>query len=118
VNLVPWCYLICICSGDFEEIYGAEENDARGHETQVGKWDAILTCFFIDTVRCLFCLAYDTDIIKEHNGLPQAKNIVNYLRILHRILAPGGIWINLGTLCIKLDQFWLGLNLVFHSLFV
>ena len=28
----------------------------------------------------------------------QAKNIVNYLRILHRILAPGGVWINLGTL--------------------
>lgn len=26
----------------------------------------------------------------------QAKNIVNYLRIIHRILAPGGIWINLG----------------------
>ncbi|KAF8513215.1 N2227-domain-containing protein [Gautieria morchelliformis] len=65
-----------LVAGDFEEIYGAEENDARGHETQVGKWDAILTCFFIDT----------------------AKNIVNYLRILHRILAPGGIWINLGPL--------------------
>jgi hypothetical protein len=28
----------------------------------------------------------------------QAKNIVNYLRIIHRILAPGGIWINLGPL--------------------
>ena len=26
----------------------------------------------------------------------QAKNIVNYLRIIHRILAPGGVWINLG----------------------
>lgn len=34
------------------------------------------------------------------NGLTvrcrKAKNIVNYLRILHRILAPGGVWINLG----------------------
>ena len=38
-------------SGDFEEIYGAEENDARSHESQVAKWDAVLTCFFIDTVR-------------------------------------------------------------------
>jgi carnosine N-methyltransferase len=28
----------------------------------------------------------------------QAKNIVNYLRIIHRILAPGGVWINLGPL--------------------
>lgn len=27
----------------------------------------------------------------------QAKNVVNYLRIIHRILAPGGVWINLGT---------------------
>lgn len=28
----------------------------------------------------------------------QAKNIVNYLRIIHRKLAPGGVWINLGTI--------------------
>ena len=28
----------------------------------------------------------------------QAKNIVNYLRTIHRILAPGGIWINCGPL--------------------
>nr|VWP02404.1 Uncharacterized protein [Ganoderma boninense] len=27
-----------------------------------------------------------------------AKNIVNYLRIIHSILAPGGVWINLGPL--------------------
>jgi hypothetical protein len=26
----------------------------------------------------------------------QAKNVVNYLRIIHQILAPGGVWINLG----------------------
>lgn len=30
--------------------------------------------------------------------LEQAKNIVNYLRVIHRILAPGGVWINLGPL--------------------
>jgi hypothetical protein len=35
--------------GDFEEIYGATE-DRPEHESQVGKWDAVLTCFFIDTV--------------------------------------------------------------------
>jgi carnosine N-methyltransferase len=28
--------------------------------------------------------------------LLQAKNIINYLRIIHRILAPGGVWINVG----------------------
>uniref|UniRef100_A0A0W0FG11 carnosine N-methyltransferase n=1 Tax=Moniliophthora roreri TaxID=221103 RepID=A0A0W0FG11_MONRR len=60
-------------AGDFEEIYGAETGS---DEPQAGLWDGILTCFFIDT----------------------AKNIVNYLRIIHRILAPGGVWINLGPL--------------------
>lgn len=35
----------------------------------------------------------------------QAKNIVNYLRIIHRILAPGGVWINLGKfICSSLKQ--------------
>ncbi|KAI0372549.1 N2227-domain-containing protein [Pilatotrama ljubarskyi] len=63
-----------LVAGDFEEIYGVE--DADEGEPQAGQWDAVLTCFFIDT----------------------AKNIVNYLRIIHRILAPGGVWINLGPL--------------------
>ncbi|CAA7263368.1 unnamed protein product [Cyclocybe aegerita] len=62
-----------LVAGDFEEIYGTESDP---DEPQHGQWDAILTCFFIDT----------------------AKNIVNYLRIIHRILAPGGVWINLGPL--------------------
>ncbi|CCM01993.1 uncharacterized protein FIBRA_04067 [Fibroporia radiculosa] len=62
-----------LVAGDFEEIYGAEDNEG---EPPAGEWDAVLTCFFIDT----------------------AKNIVNYLRIIHRILAPGGVWINLGPL--------------------
>ncbi|KDR76864.1 hypothetical protein GALMADRAFT_95480 [Galerina marginata CBS 339.88] len=57
-----------LVAGDFEDIFGNPD--------QEGAWEAILTCFFIDT----------------------AKNIVNYLRILHRILAPGGVWINLGPL--------------------
>ncbi|KAF9817374.1 hypothetical protein IEO21_03515 [Rhodonia placenta] len=62
-----------LVAGDFEEIYGADDKEGEPH---AGQWDAILTCFFIDT----------------------AKNIVNYLRIIHRILAPGGVWINLGPL--------------------
>ncbi|KAG6807722.1 hypothetical protein H0H93_001171, partial [Arthromyces matolae] len=62
-----------LVAGDFEEIYGV---DTDPDEPQAGQWNAILTCFFIDT----------------------AKNIVNYLRIIHRILAPGGVWINLGPL--------------------
>ncbi|KAJ7352117.1 N2227-domain-containing protein [Mycena albidolilacea] len=62
-----------LVAGDFEEIYGTQ-NDAS--EPQSGQWDAVLTCFFIDT----------------------AKNIANYLRIIHSILAPGGVWINMGPL--------------------
>jgi len=63
-------------AGDFEEIYGALPGNRKGHEVQDGMWDAVMTCFFIDT----------------------AKNIVNYLRIIHRLLAPDGVWINLGPL--------------------
>jgi len=63
-------------AGDFEEIYGAVPGNRKGHEVQDGRWDAVMTCFFIDT----------------------AKNIVNYLRIIHRLLAPDGVWINLGPL--------------------
>lgn len=38
-----------LVAGDFEEIYGVlPEGDER--EPQQGKWDAVLTCFFIDTV--------------------------------------------------------------------
>lgn len=36
--------------GDFEEIYSAEEEDGNGQEPHSGQWDAVLTCFFIDTV--------------------------------------------------------------------
>ena len=36
----------------------------------------IATCYFIDT----------------------AKNIIEYLEVIHRALKPGGLWINLGPL--------------------
>jgi len=62
-----------LVAGDFEEIYGTDTDPREPHS---GQWDSVVTCFFIDT----------------------AKNIVNYLRIIHRILAPGGVWINLGPL--------------------
>lgn len=54
-------------AGDFLEVYGA------GSETE-GKWDAVVTCFFIDT----------------------AKNILDYIQVIWDALKPGGIWINLG----------------------
>lgn len=65
-----------LVAGDFEGVYGQQDANADPDEPSAGLWDAVLTCFFIDT----------------------AKNIVNYLRIIHRILAPGGVWINLGPL--------------------
>ncbi|RGB26189.1 S-adenosylmethionine-dependent methyltransferase [Rhizophagus diaphanus] len=55
-------------AGDFVEVYGEEQH--------IEKWDCIVTCFFIDT----------------------AKNIIEYIEIFHRILKPGGLWINIGPL--------------------
>lgn len=48
---VSVCIHPCCSStpGDFEEIYGAVDTDAS--EPHAGQWDAVLTCFFIDTVR-------------------------------------------------------------------
>lgn len=41
-----------------------------------GSFDAVVTCFFIDT----------------------AHNILDYLEVIHGVLRPGGIWIHLGPL--------------------
>lgn len=57
-----------MCGGDFLEVYR--------DFTQVGAWDAVVTCFFIDT----------------------AHNIVEYIEVISRILKDGGVWINLGPL--------------------
>ena len=52
----------------FVEVYSKEE--------ERGEWDAIATCFFIDT----------------------ARNIIRYLEVLNHLLPIGGAWINLGPL--------------------
>lgn len=65
-----------LVAGDFEEIYGIlEEDDER--EPQQGKWDAVLTCFFIDTVRSDYPLLRKRVLMrmycvegKEHRELP------------------------------------------------
>ncbi|XP_051114876.1 uncharacterized protein LOC127240317 isoform X2 [Andrographis paniculata] len=57
-----------MCGGDFVEVYS--------DQSQVGVWDAVVTCFFIDT----------------------AHNIVEYIEIISKILKDGGVWINLGPL--------------------
>jgi len=71
---IPSTAKFSLVAGDFEEVYGTDGNE--DDEPQSGLWDAVLTCFFIDT----------------------AKNVTNYLRVIHNILAPGGVWINLGPL--------------------
>ncbi|KAK6918000.1 Carnosine N-methyltransferase [Dillenia turbinata] len=57
-----------MCGGDFVEVYS--------DPLQEGVWDAVVTCFFIDT----------------------AHNIVEYIEIISRLLKDGGVWINLGPL--------------------
>ncbi|CEG70080.1 hypothetical protein RMATCC62417_06035 [Rhizopus microsporus] len=56
-------------AGDFVEVYGQQENNFEA-------WDVVVTCFFIDT----------------------AKNILEYLEVIHKILKPHGTWINIGPL--------------------
>ncbi|KAL5581630.1 hypothetical protein UlMin_014072 [Ulmus minor] len=57
-----------MCGGDFVEVYS--------DPSQVGIWDAVVTCFFIDT----------------------AHNIIEYIEIISKVLKDGGVWINLGPL--------------------
>ncbi|XP_052206649.1 uncharacterized protein LOC127811011 isoform X2 [Diospyros lotus] len=57
-----------MCGGDFVEVYS--------DPSQVGVWDAVVTCFFLDT----------------------AHNIVEYIEIISRVLKYDGVWINLGPL--------------------
>jgi len=40
-------------------------------------WDAVVTCFFLDT----------------------ARNVIQYIELIYKILKVGGVWINLGPLC-------------------
>ncbi|TXT03894.1 hypothetical protein VHUM_04317 [Vanrija humicola] len=71
-----------LVAGDFEEVYGPQHwgdgsgggTDEANNADQRGRWGAVVTCFFIDT----------------------ARNVLNYLKIIHTILADGGVWINLG----------------------
>ncbi|CAL0323232.1 unnamed protein product [Lupinus luteus] len=57
-----------MCGGDFVEVYS--------DSSQAGTWDAVVTCFFLDT----------------------AHNIVEYIEIISKILKDGGVWINMGPL--------------------
>eukprot|EP01055_Gregarina_sp_Pseudo9_P005842 Gregarina_sp_Pseudo_9__5841@NODE_8_length_7001_cov_28_146941_g6_i0_p2_GENE_NODE_8_length_7001_cov_28_146941_g6_i0NODE_8_length_7001_cov_28_146941_g6_i0_p2_ORF_typecomplete_len644_score211_85N2227/PF07942_12/3_9e91_NODE_8_length_7001_cov_28_146941_g6_i038565787 len=55
-----------MCAGDFVEVY----------MPQKGVWDAVLTCFFIDT----------------------AKNVICYIHTIANVIPPNGVWANMGPL--------------------
>jgi carnosine N-methyltransferase len=57
-----------MCGGDFVEVYN--------ESSHAGMWDAVVTCFFIDT----------------------AHNVIEYIQTISKILKDGGVWINLGPL--------------------
>ncbi|KAJ2486739.1 hypothetical protein IWW37_005503 [Coemansia sp. RSA 2050] len=61
-------------AGDFIEVYGADDEKE--------KWDAIVTCFFMDT----------------------ARNVLAYLDTIWHALKPGAVWINLGPLLWHFDN--------------
>ncbi|WVO17552.1 hypothetical protein L204_105247 [Cryptococcus depauperatus] len=73
-----------LVAGDFEDIYGPSNWNSNGENDEVGRdkddhrgqWNAVVTCFFIDC----------------------ARNILNFLKIIHTILDQDGIWINIGPL--------------------
>ncbi|TFK75152.1 N2227-domain-containing protein [Pluteus cervinus] len=57
-----------LMEGDFMEVFAPEE--------YIEKYDAVVSLFFIDV----------------------GENVVDFLEMIHRVLKPGGIWINLGPL--------------------
>ncbi|XP_019101364.1 PREDICTED: carnosine N-methyltransferase isoform X2 [Camelina sativa] len=58
-----------MCCGDFLEVFN--------ESSQAGMWDAVVTCFFIDTTR----------------------NMIEYIETISKVVKDGGVWINLGPLC-------------------
>jgi len=67
-NQLPEDRKFSMAAGDFLEVY----NDAD----YVNSQDAVATCFFMDC----------------------AHNIVDFIQTIHKVLKPGGYWINLGPL--------------------
>eukprot|EP00833_Pecoramyces_ruminatium_P014566 jgi/Orpsp1_1/1188598/evm.model.d7180000065976.1 len=63
-------------AGDFLEVYGAP-----GYKEY---WNGIVTCFFMDT----------------------AKNILEYIELISKILKPNAVWINLGPLLYHFEDLY------------
>ena len=95
-----------MCAGDFVELYKRKSGSSAGDQAAAGKaaegagtaagaaaegaegagpgmveedeelWDAVVTCFFVDT----------------------APVVVEYVETIYGMLKPGGVWVNLGPL--------------------
>jgi len=63
---LPQDSMLSMAAGEFVEVY----------KDQSGEWDAVLSCFFIDT----------------------AKNIFLYIRTIADLIRPGGLFVNIGPL--------------------
>ena len=59
-----------LVAGDFEEVYGQQDRGADPDEPSAGLWDAVLTCFFIDTVTSFGFLA---SLNEPHTTLRRRK---------------------------------------------
>lgn len=89
-----------LVAGDFEEIYRpknwglgeSKKHEPEEQEDHQGQWGAVVTCFFIDCVCRISAIWFKADISV------QARNVLNYLRIIHSLLADDGVWINVGPL--------------------
>lgn len=71
IEILPAPVDFSMVAGDFVQVYGDERDQHGGLEET---WNAIVTCFFLDT----------------------AKNVIQYMELINRLLTPGGIWINQG----------------------
>jgi carnosine N-methyltransferase len=73
-------------AGEFLEVYGDQTGIYKLSHFLVSfiieEWDAVATCFFLDT----------------------AKNIIDYIHTIHRILRKSGIWINFGPLLFHFED--------------
>jgi hypothetical protein len=59
-----------LVAGDFEDVYGQQGGEADPDEPSAGLWDAVLTCFFIDTVTIcsLSCTVERTSLMLLYAG--------------------------------------------------
>ena len=85
-----------------------------GGQNSVGQFDAVLTCFFLDTAHnvlvstacCsrLHLLVLSSEYVSQLAPVRQqlfdlpCPCMQEYIEVLYRILRPGGFWINLGPL--------------------